>query len=441
MIARLADALATRRLAALTILSTLATAGVVAAAIQHHGEPDSALVAALRRAPATVAAPSPAAAATPRAPSTGAPAPTPAPSAVGRTGSGSAGGRAWASIPAATTTPTPAQSPTDSTTTTNAQSKSATTKIKHVFVIALATSGAQAFATGSSAGYLRDQLRPRAALLNAYGGLGNELSDYIALISGQGPNPQTAAGCLTYADFPAGTKPDASGQVPGSGCVYPLTTLTLPDQLTSAGLSWRAYVEDMGTANGAPGSCRHPSPNAQDPTAATQHGDEYATRGNPFVYFHSLLDLGDCATNDVSLDRLTGDLAAAKTTPNFAFIAPNVCDAGTEQPCQNGAAGGLAAADTFISHWVPAITDSSAYRKGGLLMIVFAGASGGQPQPGALLLSRYVRPGVISNVRYDPYALLRSIEDIFRLKRLAHASSPSAPSLLSDVLRASRDRG
>ncbi len=33
-------------------------------------------------------------------------------------------------------------------------------------------------------------------------------------------------------------------------------------------------------------------------------GDGYATRHNPFVYYHSLLDLGDCDQNDGPLDKL-----------------------------------------------------------------------------------------------------------------------------------------
>jgi hypothetical protein len=436
VIARLAAALTTRRMTALTLVSILATTAVVAVATRHHdNSADLVALAALRRAPATVAAapaPSPAASAVPPATGTPTPTPTPAPTPAAAPVKDSPSARRPATTTPTATTP----ATTTPTATTPPVPRSKPAKIKHVFVIALAGHGDQAFAPASPARYLNTQLRPQGALLSGYSALGSgELPDSVALISGQAPNPQTVAGCPTYADFPPATLPDASGEVPGSGCVYPIGALTLPDQLTSAGLTWRAYVEDMGNANGAPATCRHPGPGAQDPTTAPSHGDEYATRSNPFVYFHSLLDLGDCMTNDVTLDQLTGDLAATRTTPNLVFVAPNLCHGGGEQPCLNGDPGGLPAADAFLSQWVPLITQSPAYRADGLLVIAFAGATGTQTRTGALLLSRYAQPGSGSTRAHNPYSLLRSIEDIFALKHLAGAGATGVGSLLSDVLK------
>ena len=432
MIARLAAALTERRLTALALVSLLATTAVVLAATRQRDSTTPALLAALRSASRTAPASSaatPASAASVAAPPTGRPTATPAPRRASHSRSSQATSTARPTAPAAAT-------PAAGSTGTPAASQPAASKIKHVFVIALAAHGDQAFAPGSPARYLDTQLRPRGALLSAYSSLSAaELPDYIALISGQPPNPLTTAECPSFADFPRGAKPGADGQVAGSGCVYPITTLTLPDQLTSARLTWRAYAEDMGAANGAPVTCRHPAPGAQDPTAGPAHGDEYATRHNPFVYFHSLLDLGDCSTNDVSLGQLGPDLATAKTTPNFAFIAPNLCHAGAEQPCQSGDPGGLAAADTFLGHWVPAILQSPAYRKDGLLIIAFAGASATQKGTGALLLSRYAQPGSATAVPYTPYSLLRSFEDIFALRHLAGAGAPGVRSLLTDALK------
>jgi hypothetical protein len=44
---------------------------------------------------------------------------------------------------------------------------------------------------------------------------------------------------------------------------------------------------------------------AEGPTASVPKGDQYATRHNPFAYFHSIIDAGDCNTNMVNLDQLT----------------------------------------------------------------------------------------------------------------------------------------
>jgi phosphatidylinositol-3-phosphatase len=435
MIARLAAALTARRMIALAILSTLATTAVVAAATRRRDDgADVVALAALRRAPVAVAAaPAPAAVASTTPPSTGAPTPTPAPATAGPKGSPRASRPATTSAP-----PTGVAGPT--TTSGGAPPKPKPARIKHVFVIALDGPGNEAFAPASAARYLSAQLRPQGTLLSGYTTLGGgELADEIALISGQAPNPATSAGCTTYSDFPNGAKPDANGLIAGSGCVYPIIALTLPDQLTSAGLTWRAYVEGMGAVAGAPATCRHPGPGAPDPTAAPGRTDEYATRHNPFVYFHSLLDLGDCSANDIALDHLGSDLTAIRTTPNLAFIAPNLCDGGGEQPCLDGTPGGLGAADAFLNQWVPRITQSPAYRADGLLVIAFAGG-GAQARTSALLLSRYARPGSASTADYTPYSLLRSIEDIFAVEHLGGAAAAGVRSLLGDALAGARAR-
>jgi phosphatidylinositol-3-phosphatase len=93
---------------------------------------------------------------------------------------------------------------------------------------------------------------------------------------------------------------------------------------------------------------------------------------------------------------------------------------------------GLAGADAFLKQWVPIVLRSPAYRKNGVLVIVFAssatrlagGASYAHPlRTGALVISRYARAGSTSTGRYTPYSVLRSIEDLFALKPLAHAAS------------------
>jgi hypothetical protein len=307
-------------------------------------------------------------------------------------------------------------------------------------VIALAGSSYEAaFGSASPATYLA-RLRAQGALLTNYTALGTgDLPDYIALVSGQAPNAATEAGCTTYADFPANTKPDGTGYVRGTGCVYPIQTLTLPDQLTSARKSWRAYVEDLASGPGAVKSCRHPDPGAADPTQQARVGDQYAARHNPFIYFHSLLDLGDCATNDVDLGQLNGDLGTTTKTPNLTFLIPNLCHGGGNQPCVDGQPGGLVSADSFLRQWVPLILRSPAYRKDGLLIITFAGpGSGGEIHTGTLLLSRYVRRASTSARPYDAYSLLRSIEDIFGVAHLAGANGTGVGSLTDDVLKTSR---
>lgn len=329
------------------------------------------------------------------------------------------------------------------------------TKIRHVFVIVLAGHGFDAtFGEGSPATYLNGTLRPKGTLLSGYASLGRaDLPDYLAMVGGQPPNADTRAGCPTYREVPPTSAPSRSGEITADGCVFPNTVTTIGDQLSASRRSWRAYVEDLDKAppgpTGAPPrtTCRHPESNGPDDTLRARVGDGYATRHNPFVYFHSLLDLGDCDANDGSLAELEDDLRSASDTPSLSFVAPNLCNDGTESPCVDGSPGGLAAADAFLATWVPKILASPAYRADGLLVVAFAGDVTPPADPaaappadapvrnGALLVSRYATAGAAAVTEYDPYSVLRSLQDVFALRPLAGAARARsfAPTVLGDA--------
>jgi hypothetical protein len=327
--------------------------------------------------------------------------------------------------------------------------------IKHVFLIVLADHGFyEAFGPQSQAPYLARDLRDQGTLLTRYYAVAHDaLANGVALVSGQGPNPDTQANCPRYVNL-APAKIDRQGQERGAGCVYSTGTLTLADQLVANGLEWRAYVQ--GIAAGAPGTpqaCRHPADGGSDAGQAWP-GDHYAFWRNPFVFFHTVVDSDECAARDVDLAALETDLKAEDTTPAFSYVVPDLCSDGREAPCAEGRQGGLAAADGFLKEWVPKIMASPAYLDDGLLIITFdqAPASGREPDSracchrpeppnvedaggplahgpgggrvGALLLSRYVKPGAPVGVPYDHYSLLRSIEDLFGLEPLGYAGAP-----------------
>src|SRR5262245_53699307 len=155
--------------------------------------------------------------------------------------------------------------------------------VHHVFVVNLENKGYdETFGPGSPAPYLSQTLRSQGMLLSQYYGTAhNSLANYIAQISGQGPDSQTQGDCQVYSDFvQAGTAPPE--QAVGNGCVYPTNVKTVADQLEAKGLTWKGYMEDMGTP------CRHPQPNTVDDTQQAEVGDQYAARHNPFVYFKSI---------------------------------------------------------------------------------------------------------------------------------------------------------
>ena len=125
---------------------------------------------------------------------------------------------------------------------------------------------------------------------NYYGVGHNSNDNYIAMISGQAPNPQTQADCQTFSDMLPGTI-GSGGQAQGTGCVYPAAVPTIASQLDQAGFTWRSYNEGMGADPTRETSvCAHPAVGASDNTQSATATDEYATRHNPFVYFHGIID-------------------------------------------------------------------------------------------------------------------------------------------------------
>ena len=313
--------------------------------------------------------------------------------------------------------------------------------LKHIFVIDLENEDfATTFGPGSPATYLNNTLVPQGELIQHYFATGHaSLDNYIAQISGQAPTLETSADCLgpstnvntligSYDDLLPGTlDPNQArypGQVDGHGCIYPKAVPTIAGQLdklhppnpTTHVADWRAYAEDMGNYPtgreiGTPDptgglDCAHPplngadNTNAASPATATTPADQYATRHNGFMYFHSIIDRSEeCSANVVPLgtvsvgtpsrfdgkampDTFSGhlvhDLEHDSTTPAFGWITPNLCNDGHDSTCvgpntigETGVgAGGLHGADVWLQHWIPLLEASPAYRSGEMMIVV-----------------------------------------------------------------------
>ncbi len=249
---------------------------------------------------------------------------------------------------------------------------SALPPVKHVFLIVLADEPyAQTFGPESPAPYLAHTLEHKGELLVRYYAVAREeLANEIALVSGLGPTPQTAADCPVFNDIlPAITGKD--GQYTGQGCIYPKAAETVGDQLTAKNLTWRVYAEGMNDEGppGGPSSCWHPAFGAPDPTSQAPIGDSFATFRDPFSYFDGVIDSPACAHEDVGIEGLAGDLKDPARTPTLSYIVPDLCNDGRPTPCAPGAPDGLPAADAFLRRIVPEILAAPAYRHGGLLIV------------------------------------------------------------------------
>jgi phosphoesterase family protein len=250
--------------------------------------------------------------------------------------------------------------------------------VKHVWVVALTGhSYDESFGAGAPAGsYLANELRAKGTLLPWYHAAGHDpAASGVALLSGQ---------------------KDALGP-------FDDKTVTLADQLTGAGRTWKAYVEGATTGlNAGDNPCARPP--EQQPR-------------NPFLRFASITGTAECGSSIAELDRIVPDAADADSAPTFSFILPG--------PAHDGSTS-LADADAWLATTLPPLLASKAYNAGGLVVVTFdtgapADVEAGGGRVGALLLSPYVTAGGTVGAPYDAFSLLASIEDLFGLEPLGYA--------------------
>lgn len=109
------------------------------------------------------------------------------------------------------------------------------------------------------------------------------------------------------------------------GSAYSGHTVTAPslmDQLTSKGLSWKAYLEDLQA-----GRPLLPSWPPSDSPSGGRPANLYASKHNGFLNFRSISQSppGELARHFSDFTQLDSDLAHG-TMPNYAQIVPNECN-------------------------------------------------------------------------------------------------------------------
>jgi phospholipase C len=167
------------------------------------------------------------------------------------------------------------------------------------------------------------------------------------------------------------------------------------NQLTRAGITWRAYMEGLTAA----GCLDSPLP--------------YDPGHNPFAFFG-----GACPSNVVPHTALASDLAGS--TPRFVWITPDRCH--DTHDCR------VSVGDKWLQQEVQQITASQAWKSNGALFITWDEDDGSADNR---VLTLVVAPGMghqSSSRRYTHYSLLATIEDLLGVGRLgeaAHAATMS----------------
>jgi hypothetical protein len=185
---------------------------------------------------------------------------------------------------------------------------------------------------------------------------------------------------------------------------------SIVDQLESAGVSWKAYMEGM------PRAC----------FTGAQSGI-YVKKHNPFAYYRRITGDRARCKKVVPASRLGKDLRSDKL-PTFAWITPGQCN--NTHDCD------VRAGDRYLKRLVPSLLRGLGPR--GYLVITYdegssnAGCCGGLAHGGRIptvIAGPRVRRGKQLRTAYSLYSALRLFEDSLRLPRLGSAADPSVKSL------------
>jgi phospholipase C len=264
--------------------------------------------------------------------------------------------------------------------------------IKTVFLIVMENhnwtgDGSLDIANNPAAPYINYTLIPQASYARDYNnppGIHPSLPNYLWLEAGD----------------TLGVKDDGAPALHPQSTTNHLTTL-----LQKAGISWRAYEENISGTN-----CPLTSQGPLDPNGSQL----YAPKHDPFVYFDDVTNnlnpnSANCISHVRPFSQLATDLTN-NTVARYNFITPNLCD-DMHDPCNGNP---IAHGDTWLKNHIPAILNSTAYRSGGVIFITWDEADSGDGPVPMIVLSPYAKGNHYSNgLYYTHSSTLRTLQEIF----------------------------
>jgi hypothetical protein len=218
--------------------------------------------------------------------------------------------------------------------------------------------------------------------------------------------------------------------------------ITIADQLVEAGKTWKSYQENLppygaDKVNNSDGL-------VSDVTQSEPGMPKlYAVKHDPFAYFASV-QAGESKKlslkNIVGFDALYADLASGHI-PDLAFIAPNQChdqhgrgsgEMGTGCSVDQNA---IAQGDAALSILIGAIKSSKVWKQGNNVIVVVWDENDYSSLPNQVVVivdTNYAKTGLTSNIRYNHFSLLKTLEAGFGLPYLNHAADKNV-NLMSDL--------
>jgi hypothetical protein len=262
-----------------------------------------------------------------------------------------------------------------------ATTRAAAATTPHIMVIVEENEGYSNIIGNSKAPYINGLANSYASATQWFGLTDSSLGDYVALISGN----------------------TGSYSAP-----------TLVGELATAGISWKAYMEDM------PSAC-YTGPGVGN----------YEKVHNPFVYFSSITK-NPAQCNQIVPFAGTGGFASdlnGNTAPSLMFVVPNVCD---DMHSSCASMNKIKQGDQWLQANLPTVFNSQWYTSGGIVIITWDSATTADKSGWNTGNGGHVPTIVISATSAgafgsggNHYGTLRAIEEAYGVGLLGKSSSPA----------------
>jgi len=263
--------------------------------------------------------------------------------------------------------------------------------IKTVFIILMENHNWAQIKNSPSAPYINNTLLPMASYAEQYynpPGIHPSLPNYLWLEAGT--------------NFGIRNDNDPKSNHQG-------TTAHFVTQLKDAGVSWKAYQEDISGS-----------------ACPLSEISQYAPKHNPFIYFDDVTNTNSansafCIAHIRPYPEFATDLKN-NTAAQFVFITPNLCNDMHDScsPVKDAVRQG----DNWLSSEIPKIMNSPAYQSGGAIFVTWDEGEGGDGPIGMIVISPFAKGGGYSNTtHYTHSSTLRSFEEIFGVPLLRDAAN------------------
>jgi hypothetical protein len=175
--------------------------------------------------------------------------------------------------------------------------------------------------------------------------------------------------------------------------------------LNNAGISWKAYQEDISGID-----------------CPLVKVGKYAPKHNPFIFFQDVTSNNSpssayCIAHMRPTTELEKDLAN-NTVARYNFITPNLCN-DMHDTCSTTVSREMTA-DNWLKNIVPKILNSQAYKNGGALIITWDEGEGKDTSGkrldgpiGMVVLSPLAKANYSNSIHYTHSSLLRTLQEIF----------------------------